>query len=684
MTRRIAIWFATAGLLSQLAGAAIVYVDDDAPPGGDGQTWASAFSFLRDALAVAQAGDEIRVAGGTYYPDRDVANPLGTGNRDLSFDLVSGVAIYGGFAGLSLPGDPDLRDFELFPSTLSGNIGSPTNALDNSAHVVKAVGTGAGTTLDGVTIREGHASPIGGGERVREDGLGIHASSAALTLRRCTITNNLGAGIDFTLWNANTIGAGIYCSQSVLDLIECSLTENVAGSGGYSYSDFSDDPGAVTDPLGPAPGTERAGRQPCAGRDHGGVGGDGGGVYACNGSIVRMVSCVLTGNRAGQGGTATMGGSGGAGGRGGAIFVATSSHLEAVNCIIAANRGGRGGGGSVYGSGGAGGAGGGIYVGELSSLRAVNCRICGNNAGNAGGGGGRAGGDGAGIYVGATGRVQAVHCLVSGNLAGNGSSGRYGGDGGCGAGLFTESHDVLLVGSTFASNDAGQAGTGSLGNGEPGHGGALYCDDVVPNVENCIVWDATPEPIVGLPEITYSDVQGGWTGMGNISGDPLFVDPDGPDNDPNTWADNDFRLATGSPCIDAGNNVLPPRDEFDLDADGCVTEPLPIDLDGHARYVDDPATPDTGNGAAPLVDMGAYEYPDSAGPPAGPCAGDVNCDGVINFDDIDPFVLALSDPVAYGAAYPDCYVLSADIDHDGDVDFEDVDWFVGLLSGRQP
>ena len=61
--------------------------------------------------------------------------------------------------------------------------------------------------------------------------------------------------------------------------------------------------------------------------------------------------------------------------------------------------------------------------------------------------------------------------------------------------------------------------------------------------------------------------------------------------------------------------------------------------------------------------------------------GDLNCDGVIDFDDINPFVLALSDPVAYQAAYPNCDILNGDCDGDGDVDFDDINAFVALLGG---
>ena len=62
-----------------------------------------------------------------------------------------------------------------------------------------------------------------------------------------------------------------------------------------------------------------------------------------------------------------------------------------------------------------------------------------------------------------------------------------------------------------------------------------------------------------------------------------------------------------------------------------------------------------------------------------PALGDLNCDGEVNFDDIHPFVLALSDPAAYGAAYPFCNVLLADCNGDGVVDFTDINAFVALL-----
>ena len=60
--------------------------------------------------------------------------------------------------------------------------------------------------------------------------------------------------------------------------------------------------------------------------------------------------------------------------------------------------------------------------------------------------------------------------------------------------------------------------------------------------------------------------------------------------------------------------------------------------------------------------------------------GDLNCDAEVNNFDIDPFVLALTDPAGYKAAYPGCDRMLADINRDGVVDNFDIDPFVKLLA----
>lgn len=59
--------------------------------------------------------------------------------------------------------------------------------------------------------------------------------------------------------------------------------------------------------------------------------------------------------------------------------------------------------------------------------------------------------------------------------------------------------------------------------------------------------------------------------------------------------------------------------------------------------------------------------------------GDLNCDGLVDFADINPFVQAISDPVGYASSYPWCAAENADANNDGTVNFNDIDAFVARL-----
>ncbi|MBN1766266.1 MAG: hypothetical protein JW860_13480, partial [Sedimentisphaerales bacterium] len=87
-------------------------------------------------------------------------------------------------------------------------------------------------------------------------------------------------------------------------------------------------------------------------------------------------------------------------------------------------------------------------------------------------------------------------------------------------------------------------------------------------LKNCILWDDSPAEINlggSTALVTYCDIQGGYSGTGNINSDPLFVDPG-----------NDYHLLCGSPCIDTGTdagvyediegNIRPLGDGFDMGA----------------------------------------------------------------------------------------------------------------------
>ena len=61
--------------------------------------------------------------------------------------------------------------------------------------------------------------------------------------------------------------------------------------------------------------------------------------------------------------------------------------------------------------------------------------------------------------------------------------------------------------------------------------------------------------------------------------------------------------------------------------------------------------------------------------------GDLNGDGLVDFDDIAAFALALSDPASFAATYPWGARENGDINNDGQVNFADIDGFVALLGG---
>lgn len=59
--------------------------------------------------------------------------------------------------------------------------------------------------------------------------------------------------------------------------------------------------------------------------------------------------------------------------------------------------------------------------------------------------------------------------------------------------------------------------------------------------------------------------------------------------------------------------------------------------------------------------------------------GDMNCDGVVGFGDINPFVLALSGQQQYELAFPNCRWLNGDMNCDGTVSLADQNLFIACV-----
>jgi len=227
--------------------------------------------------------------------------------------------------------------------------------------------------------------------------------------------------------------------------------------------------------------------------------------------------------------------------------------------------------------------GGAVYTN--STPRLTNCRFIGNSAASGGG------------LASELGRPTLVNCTFSGNVASD-----------SGGAVIQIGGGATMSNCTLSANVA--AVSGGIRNRLSGTPVITNCI-LSGNIDNGGVDESAQlsnDPF-SRPFVNYTCIQGltpVFGGLGNIGGDPLFEDSDGPDGQPGTLDDN-FRLSQGSPCIDAGANGGVPPDAADLDSDGNRTERVPFDLSGRPRFVDEPATMNTGSGSPPIVDMGAHE-----------------------------------------------------------------------------
>ncbi|MHC5015144.1 MAG: choice-of-anchor Q domain-containing protein [Planctomycetota bacterium] len=690
---------ATFLITTAVQAGTVLYVDDDAPAGGDGLTWPTACRFLQDALAIAANPEngitEIHVAQGTYLPDHDASNPEGSGDCFLpgggcpdpdcsaavcaalptccaiawdevcvtlalelcvdamaaTFQLVNGVELTGGFAGIGEL-DPDVRDIELYPSILSGDLAQNdtpgfVDNDENSLHVVTGSGADPTAVLDGFTITAGHAHGASW-PSLDTSGAGMLNDAGSPTVANCLVTGNFaqeyaggmeningssptvsntdftgnaagiqGGGMDNSFdasptvtdctFSGNTVdepsyGSGggmlnwVNCSPQVMN---CTFTLNSARQGGGLMNYDSSSP-LITD---------------CTFDGNTGV--IGGGMFSWINSSPTITGCVFTAN-----GTTSSGG---------AMFNEQFSHPTIGNCQFVGNSGNHG--GAVYNLDGSSPTienceftgnsttfNGGAVFSNASSPTITACTFVQNTAGNLGGA----------MMNHYYSETTVTNCSFIGNQAGGrGGAVRSG-----------VAASPTFANCTFSQNSAVESG-GALAAGSG--------QDVAPGntlLVNCVLWENTAPQGSELAlagyfpvelTVTYSDVEGGeadvyvqpgftlhW-GAGNIDADPLFADADG-------------RLAPGSPCIDAGSNPAVPA--------GITT-----DLDGNPRFVDDPCREDTGLGDPSIVGMGAYEFQGRS------C--DLDGDGVVGITD---FLALLA---AWGACPGPC-PPSCPADFDGD------------------
>ncbi|MFN8323548.1 MAG: choice-of-anchor Q domain-containing protein [Chitinophagales bacterium] len=244
-----------------------LYVDQSVTTSGNGETWATAYKELSEALQKAAACPNIttiNVAAGTYKP---LHKPyLSNGNtittpdpRDATFHILTNLAVYGGH-----PTGGGTRDIAANLTTLSGDIGNNGNAY----HVVLITnGTfSEQVTIDGFTITDGKAD--GGGKIEvsvfnqssfsvdQHSGGGIYTCSGITTISNNNITGNTsgsdGGGI-YTFIGDNTIsnniisgnsanggdGGGIKCFNSNSTISNNTVSGNLAGIDGGGIKCFN-------------------------------------------------------------------------------------------------------------------------------------------------------------------------------------------------------------------------------------------------------------------------------------------------------------------------------------------------------------------------------------------------------------------------------------------------------------
>jgi predicted outer membrane repeat protein len=527
LTPQVFPWIA-AQLAKLFNNATVLYVK----PEGTSRScdsWENACG-LQTALALATDGDEIWVQAGIYKPAADTRFP------EATFQLKAGVALYGGFAGTETARDQ--RDWETHLTVLSGDLGGDdrtgpngivTDTADilgkNSYHVVSGSNLNKTAILDGFVITAGYASQTPPNIHGFGGGMFNRASSP-------TLTNLVFSGNTAGKGAAYYGGGGMFNSlASNPVLTHVTFVANTAGSGGGMYNDRSNP--SLND-------VTFSGNKAI----------DNGGMINYQGSSPTLKDVTFESNVASRN----------AGGMGN-----YDNGNPILNNVTFQDNSAKdyGGGMSNYQSSPtltdvefsnnwAGREGGGMHNAKFSQPVLINVTFIDNST--AANGGGML-------------NTESSPTLTNTTFSGN-SAGEYGG-GICN----TFSSGPKLTNVTITGNRAPH------GSGVCNVGGSF-------ELVNGIVWGNVPaqEQVYNdnvKPDITYSDIEGNFPGVGNLNVDPRFGDF-GDYGGPTRL----FALQAGSPVIDQGSpSVCPATDQLGLSR--------PVDGDGNDSEI---------------CDMGAFEY----------------------------------------------------------------------------
>ncbi len=343
--------------LSFAEGADVKRVTVNGKGTRDGNSWENAYSLqdFRAKHAIMPVGTEFWLASGVYAPALE-------GDRDVSFYLVSGTSIYGGFKGdetsrsqrdpqantTVLTGDIDGNDTtdEGITTTINGN---------NSYTVVLTQDTDATAILDGVVITGGDAS--GSGPLTRENGGGLICVNSTATVRNCSFSVNRAV--------KNGGAAGIQTGSPIFE--NCTFSGNSSGEAGgalgvseaspaftnctFSGNSSGEEGGAVVVETASPAFTNCTFSANTSGES-------GGGMYNYDSSSPTVTGCTFSGNAAGK--------------NGGGMANVTGCHPVVTNCTFSGNIAHTARGGGMSNSDGG--------LGLPSNPVLMNCTFTGNSA----------------------------------------------------------------------------------------------------------------------------------------------------------------------------------------------------------------------------------------------------------------------------------------------------------------